>query len=203
VDPESLPRSGTNGADPGGRPLIYLTTWIGTKEAVRPDVALVGVLDADALIRRPEWRAAESAYHALSEMAAWAGPGGRLFVQTQEPGHHAVQAVVRGDYEFWLQRELEARKDLGYPPYCELVRVAAFGDKSAEAIHEAAAACERGGGRVLGPIQARVRSSRDSQARDALEILVKCPDALPVADELRSILASRPNDLRVDVDPRS
>ena len=49
-------------------------------------------------------------------MSTWAGPaseGGRLVVQTAEPGHHSIQAVVRGDYSFFLEREVEHRRELG------------------------------------------------------------------------------------------
>ena len=171
---------------------------------LRPDVALVGVLDADALIRRPEWRAAEHAYQALAEMAEWAGPatdGGRLVVQTSEPGHHAVQAVVRGDYRFFLERELPLREELGYPPFSELIHALAVGPSADELIRRVAEACRPDAG-VLGPMAARVDGRRDPNGR---ELLAKCPDALAVAERLRDILASVPagNRLTIDVDPRN
>ena len=201
MDPDVLTRSGP--AESQGD--IYVTTWIGTKPALRPDVGLVGVLDADSLTRRPDFRAAESAYHALSEMAEWAGPaseGGRLVIQSSEPTHHALQAVVRADYSFWLDRELEERKELDYPPFAELVKVRA-GGKDASALIERAAAIARGVGRkVLGPIEVRRQSSAQESSVE-LEILVKCDDATPVAEGLRELLASAaPGTLRVDVDPR-
>jgi primosomal protein N' (replication factor Y) len=74
-------------------------------------VGLVGVLDADALIRRPDFRAAELAYQALVEMAEWAGPaheGGRLLIQTDEVGHHALQAIARNDHSFFRREALRA-----------------------------------------------------------------------------------------------
>lgn len=181
---------------------IYVTTWIGTKPAIRPPVSLVGVLDADALIRRPDWRAAESGYQALAAMAEWAGPsrdGGRLVVQTAEPTHHAVQSVVRADYGFFLSRELPHREELGYPPFRELIKVSAGGSVAPELIERAAAVGRSHGARVLGPIEVGVH--RDD-AR--VEILMKCVDATPVGADLRGILASVPagGRLRVDVDPR-
>jgi primosomal protein N' (replication factor Y) len=174
---------------------LYVTTWAGTKPEVRPRVSLVGVLDADALLRRPDWRAAEAAHAALVEMGAWAGPadrGGRLVVQSSESAHHAIQAVVRADYEFFAERELQTRRELGYPPYSELIR--ATGPRAV--IEEASAACRHMGARVLGPIPAPPPAS-------GFEILVKCTDAMPVADRLRGILAAKSDaKLRVDVDPR-
>lgn len=198
VDPDVLEQGG-----PGADPDIYVTTWVGTKPVLRPDAALVGVLDADALLRRPDWRAAEEGYQALAAMAEWAGPadrGGRLVLQTDEPAHHAVQAVVRGDYDFFLERELEARRELGYPPFSELVKLTATGPDAAELTSAAAEVCRAAGARVLGPISARPPGSSE----DELQTLVKCADALAVTPGLRGILARARagSRLRVDVDPR-
>jgi len=185
---------------------IYVTTWIGTKPALRPSVRLVGVLDADSLLRRPDFRGAESTYQALAAMSAWAGPaslGGRLVVQTAEPGHHAIQAVVRADYGFWVDRELEERRELAYPPYSELIRATSFGPRKQGLIERAAGVAREAGARVLGPVE--VRSVIGAGRLDeGLEILIKATDAEPVALALRGILASVPagSRLRVDVDPR-
>lgn len=180
---------------------IYVTTWIGTKAALRPEVSVVGILDADALIRRPDFRAAETAYQAFAEMSEWAGPasaGGKLIIQTAEPGHHAVQAVVRGDYGYFLERELAARRELGYPPFSELIKVWASGPSGAALMERAIAAVISCGAVVLGPIPAR------RGGVDGTEILIKAADAGVVAAELRVILPDVPSGsrLRVDVDPR-
>jgi primosomal protein N' (replication factor Y) len=200
VDPDTL---ASNLPERMTEPGIYVTTWIGTKPVLRPDVSLVGVLDADSLLRRPDWRAAEEGYQALAAMAEWAGPaaaGGRLVLQTDEPAHHAVQAVVRGDYDFFLERELEARRELGYPPFNELVKLSARGPEAGRLMDEANALCRKAGARVLGPITARVQGSDEQE----LQTLVKCRDALAITPGLRVILASAPagSRLRVDVDPR-
>jgi primosomal protein N' (replication factor Y) (superfamily II helicase) len=190
-------------ADPSSVPEdveVYVTTWIGTKPELRPDVSLVGVLNADWLVRRPDLRSAETAHQALVEMAEWAGPadkGGRLVIQTSDPGHHAIQALVRGDYDFFLERELEIRKELLYPPYTELVKLTATGPGSTEVLASIVSTLRSSSVRVLGPVGA-ASPRRGSQA------LLKCDDAYPVAAKLRDILPSIPRDVRisVDVDPR-
>ena len=199
MDPRTLEAAG--GAPDVSDAEIYVTTWIGTKASIRPSVRMVGVLDADALIRRPDFRAAESGYQALAEMAAWAGPaseGGRLVVQTAEPGHHAVQAVVRGDYGFFLEREVEHRRELSYPPFTDVVKAQATGPLAESLVEVAAQAARTAGGTVIGPSPVGLPDER------ALEILVKCRDARPVAEALRGILVDVPRGsrLRVDVDPR-
>jgi primosomal protein N' (replication factor Y) (superfamily II helicase) len=200
MDPDVLEERGPephNHADAD----IYVTTWVGTKPALRPEVALVGVLDADALIRRPDFRAAERGFQALAEMSEWAGPasdGGRLIIQTAEPRHHAVQAIVRADYRFFLEREVELRKELGYPPFSELIKTTVSGGDARGAIERMARVCRDEGARVLGPIAVR------AQDMASFQILCKCSDAGSVARALRPLVAALPATLRVavDVDPR-
>ncbi|MGH2775567.1 MAG: replication restart helicase PriA [Actinomycetota bacterium] len=185
---------------------IYVTTWIGTKPALRPSVRLVGVLDADSLLRRPDFRAAENTYQAMAAMAAWAGAsseGGRLMVQTAEPEHYTIQAVVRGDYGFWLERELIERRELIYPPFTELIKATGYGPRRQGLIERAAGVARATGARVLGPVEVRTVVGR-GELEEGVEILVKADEAEPVALELRGILASAPagSRLRVDVDPR-
>ncbi|MFP5352773.1 MAG: primosomal protein N' [Actinomycetota bacterium] len=191
---------------------IYLTSWFGTKAELRPPVSLVGVLDADALIRRPDYKAAELAHQALVEMAGWAGPasgGGRLVIQTDEPNHHAVQAVMRGDHDFFARRELEQRRELDYPPFKELVKVSTAGTGAAELADSIAVSLRDLGARVLGPIDAPfpTGSRGEGATGDRLlgrQLLIKCPSAQVVASHLRDILPGVPRGtrLRVDVDPR-
>ena len=185
---------------------IYVTTWIGTKAAIRPPVELVGILDADALIRRPHWRAAESAYQALSEMAEWAGPasdGGRLVIQCSEPGHHALQGVARADYGYFLERELPGRAELLYPPYRDLLKATASGPARDALLTAVAEVGRSAGAIVLGPIPGPPSLRRDGRPA-AAELLAKCVDAGEVAAGLRGILASVPagSRLGIDVDPR-
>jgi primosomal protein N' (replication factor Y) len=181
---------------------IYLTTWMGTKAALRPDVSLVGILDADWLIRRPDFRAAESAYQACVEMAEWAGPrdrGGHLVIQTVEPDHHSLQAIVRSDYSFFLRNELEQRRELMYPPFIELVKVVIAGARAEPFAAHVSASIRHLATRILGPMpMAR------ADGPPTVQLLIKCTDVMPVARALRDILEASPKGTRmsVDVDPR-
>lgn len=206
---KAFPRSAVARVDPAhpdalvGRQVdIYVTTWMGTKPELRPDVSLVGVIDADWLVRRPDFRSSESAYQAMIEMSEWAGPaarGGRLVVQTTEPGHHSLQAVVRGEYPFFLRKEMELRRELAYPPVVELVKVLLDGPRAAAVVDEVVGAIDGLDARVLGPAEIH----RPGGTR-ALQLLIKCRDAGAIAARLRVILESAPKGARVsvDVDPR-
>ena len=201
IDPDVLESSAGQGAlEPCD---IYVSTWVGTKPELRPEVTVVGVLDVDGLVRRPDFRAAESAYQALVAMAEWAGPaseGGRLLVETSEPAHHAVQALMRADHGFFVERELAQRSELHYPPYSELVVVKASGPEASALAQGAAAACREAGAEVLGPIVRRPQGGPAEQ-----QLLAKCRyGADPVAEALRPLVAAAPKTSRlwVDVDPR-
>jgi primosomal protein N' (replication factor Y) len=192
MDPDTLASQGV----PLEPPDVYVTTWIGTKPEIRPDVRLVAVLDADAMIRRPDLRAAERGFHDLSELARWAGPasaGGRLLIQTGEPNHPAIQAVVRGEPRFFLEREIEARRDPPYPPFTELLRVSG----PSAAVQAAAVRAREEGAMVLGPVAAR---GMDPEER---EFLAKARDSGALAASLRPLFASSEGaGLRIDADPR-
>lgn len=195
MDPSALEETGPD----VGPTDIYVTTWIGTKREIRPEAKLVAVLDADALIRRPDLRAAEDGWASLSAMARWAGPaaaGGRLVIQTGEPSHHAIQAIVRGDPRFFLEREMELREELSYPPFTELVRIS--GPK--EAVERAAEVASSTPARVLGPLETH---SRIAGEETTWEFLAKAPSADTLMRALRPLLRSTEGaGLRVDADPR-
>lgn len=179
---------------------IYVTTWIGTKAVLRPEVSLVGVLDADWLIRRPDFRAAERAYQAFAEMSEWAGPssrGGRLVIQTAEPRHHALQALARADYRFFLTRELELRRELSYPPFSELMKVSSEGSGGRDDLSAVSRICRHAGAAVLGPVPIRGRA-------ETWQILAKCPDVMVVAAAVREFVRDGRAGarVRIDVDPR-
>jgi primosomal protein N' (replication factor Y) len=97
---------------------------VGTVAGVKDHPPLTGcrtvvVVGADAALGQAEVRAAEEAYRTWSRAAAWCGPRdrpGRLLLQTSDPGHHAVQALVRWDPTFFWRHELPRRVELGFPP---------------------------------------------------------------------------------------
>jgi primosomal protein N' (replication factor Y) len=103
---------------------------VGTAAAVRDlgtlRLDLVAILDPDRALARPGIHAGERALATWMEAAAWAGPrggGGRVLVQTRQPGHPAVQALVRWDPEPYLLEEGRRRAEAGFPPGHPVFRV--------------------------------------------------------------------------------
>jgi primosomal protein N' (replication factor Y) len=115
---------------------ILVGTQMVTKGHDLPNVTLVGVVNADAALSIPDFRASERAFQLLVQVAGRAGRGdvpGRVLVQTWDPEHPAVALAARHDVDAFLERELADRHELGFPPFtrCALVRVDAVEETSA------------------------------------------------------------------------
>ena len=89
-----------------------------------PQVGVVGVVQADAGLSVPDFRAAERTYHTLLDAIDLARPasmGGTVIIQTYHPTHHAIQAVSEHDESRFVSTELFHRMALGYPPTVRLI----------------------------------------------------------------------------------
>ena len=107
---------------------ILVGTQMVTKGHDLPDVTLVGVINADAAISMPDFRAGERAFQLLVQVAGRAGRGeraGRVLVQTYDPSHHAIIHAAHHDVDAFVSQELKDREELFYPPYSRsaLIRV--------------------------------------------------------------------------------
>ena len=177
-----------------------------------PDVVLSVVVDADATLRFPDFRAEERTFALVAQLAGRSGRGprgGRVLVQTLAPEAEAIRRAARHDTAGFLAGELERRRALGYPPYAHLVRVGL--SSSDEALVERTAsrlaeAIDAGldGARLLGPAP-RFRL-RDRHRR---QLLVKSSRRAPAVAAVRDAVEdeARARRLRgvavaVDVDPQ-
>ena len=90
-----------------------------------PDVALGVVLDADATLRFPDFRAEERTFALIAQLAGRVGRGGdgRVLVQTIAPEARSIVHAARHDSDGFLAGELERRRALRYPPFSHLIRV--------------------------------------------------------------------------------
>jgi primosomal protein N' (replication factor Y) (superfamily II helicase) len=180
----------------GQRPGVVVGTVAGVKD--HPPLTgcrTVVVVGADTALGQAEVRAAEEAYRTWSRAAAWCGPrggAGRLVLQTRHGGHHAVQALVRWDPEFFWRHELPRRVELGFPPARRLVLVE--GPEPAEADAAMAALAT-----ALGP---KVELLGPATMGRGWRIIAKVEDAESAARALRPLLAeaSRAGSPRMSVD---
>ena len=100
---------------------------VGGPEAVKdfadPRLDLVAILDPDLAASRPGLASAERALGVWMEAASWAGHGGRVIVQSAEPGGAAIQALVAGNPERFHRHELLRREAAGFPAGFPVFRV--------------------------------------------------------------------------------
>jgi primosomal protein N' (replication factor Y) len=120
------------------------------------DVALGVVLDADATLRFPDFRAEERTFALVTQLAGRVGRGndGHVLVQSIAPEARSIVHAAAHDSDGFLAGELERRRALEYPPFSSLVRVVCSAEDSARAHAAAAALRERLAGcpgSVLGP----------------------------------------------------
>lgn len=105
---------------------VMIGTQMIAKGLDLPLVTLVGVVSADTGLALPDFRAGERAFQLLTQVAGRAGRGilgGKVILQTYQPGHYAIQAAAQHDYARFYQREIAFRRELGYPPFRRLARI--------------------------------------------------------------------------------
>ena len=105
---------------------VLIGTQMLAKGLDLPLVTLVGVVLADVGLNMPDFRAAERTFQVLTQVAGRAGRsplGGKVILQTFQPEHYAIQAAAGHSYRDFYQKELEYRRQLGYPPFAQLVRL--------------------------------------------------------------------------------
>ncbi|HYF01036.1 MAG TPA: primosomal protein N' [Planctomycetota bacterium] len=198
----------------GGRTDVLVGTQMIAKGMDVPDVTLVGVVSADTAFHVPDFRAAERTFQLVTQVAGRTGrgpKGGRVVVQTHYPQHPAMKAAAAYDLEGFLEHELEARRDLKYPPFGSLVRVLVHGtdparvEKAAfKAGEDLRKALEGTEAQVLGPALAPMSKLK---GRTRMHLLLKAPRLEPVLPRLRTCAAGFPGDrtlqVAIDVDPLS
>ena len=176
-----------------------------------PDVVLGVVLDADATLRFPDFRAEERTFALVAQLAGRSGrgtAGGRVLVQTLAPDAAAIRHAARHDTAGFLAGELERRRELGYPPFSHLIRVDLAGadsarlDRAAGGLRAALDASLPDSAQALGPApRFRLRG------RERRQVLVKAGDRAPAVAVVREAVeaAASARELRevtvaVDVD---
>ncbi|MBK8700714.1 MAG: primosomal protein N' [Saprospiraceae bacterium] len=105
---------------------VLVGTQMVTKGFDFDHVALVGVIDADALIRFPDFRAVERTFQLITQVSGRAGrraEQGRVLIQTYAAQHPVIQEIIHHNYAAFLKRELSERKQFWFPPFNRLIEL--------------------------------------------------------------------------------
>jgi primosomal protein N' (replication factor Y) (superfamily II helicase) len=195
-----------------GRFDIIIGTQLVAKGHHFPKLNLVGVIDADLGLANGDPRAAERTFQLLHQVIGRAGRQeghGRGYLQTHQPEHPVLRALVAGDRDAFYTSEIELREKTQYPPFARLASLlVSAGERNAAeyfARRLAAAAPSEDEVRVLGPAEAPLAIVR---GRHRFRLLVKAPRAFDLSGYLRRWVAAAPKRkgnirLEVDVDPQS
>ncbi len=176
-----------------------------------PDVALGVVLDADATLRFPDFRAEERTFALVTQLAGRVGRGndGHVLVQTIAPDARSIAHAAAHDSDGFLAGELQRRQALDYPPFSSLIRVVCAAEQASRA-HAAAVSVRESvgapGAKILGPASLfRLRG------RERYQLVVKASPAgrgavvRAVGDAVRGVAEQRRHggvSFSVDVDPQ-
>ncbi|MEO4001100.1 primosomal protein N' [Mesorhizobium sp. CAU 1732] len=191
---------------------IVIGTQLVAKGHNFPNMTLVGVVDADLGLANGDPRAAERTFQLLSQVTGRAGRTGKKSVgllQTYQPAHPVMQAIVSGDAEAFYEREIAERERAGLPPYGRLAGIIVSAATRAEAEGHARG-LRRAAPRtkeidVLGPAEAPLSMIA---GRHRFRLLVHGERRAELQGFLRAMLVEGPKPrgsvrVQVDIDPQS
>lgn len=194
---------------------ILLGTQMIAKGLDFPNVTVVGVVDADTGLHFPDFRAAERTFQLVAQVAGRAGRGprgGRVYVQTRAPDHHAIRAAAAHSVGAFAEAELPLRTPPHppYPPRVGLVRfvasgrdqarTAALAERVAAWLRRASAQRLEGALTVLGPAPCPIMRLKE---RWRWHVLVKASAPRAIGRVVRAWAARGRGAVVVDRDPVS
>jgi primosomal protein N' (replication factor Y) len=193
---------------------IVIGTQIVAKGHNFPLLTLVGVIDADLGLQGADLRAAERTFQLMRQVAGRAGRTaerpGEAWLQTHQPEHPVIRAILAGDEEGFWKAEAAERRLAGMPPFGRLAGVILSSEDLGQVFDFAGELARRDaplravGAEVFGPAPAPIARVR---GRHRVRLLVKAGKTAPLQAALAEWLAQFrvPNNLRlsVDIDPQS
>lgn len=195
-----------------GRVDIIIGTQLVAKGHHFPKLNLFGIVDADMGLNSADPRAAERTFQLLHQVAGRTGREtgrGQGYLQTHQPHHPVMRAIIAGDREAFYAAEIDARERTSFPPFGRLASLIISGPDrtSAEgcARRLAGAAPLTEAVRLLGPAEAPIAVIR---GRHRFRLLAKAARSFDLSGWLRGWLSGAPKAeggvrLEVDVDPVS
>jgi primosomal protein N' (replication factor Y) (superfamily II helicase) len=172
-----------------------------------PLVTLVGIVLADVGLNLPDPFAHEKVFQVLTQVAGRAGRsarGGRVILQSFTPENYAIQFASKHDVNGFYERELNYRKELGYPPFTRLVRLEYRNADNAKAEEE----CKKLATKLNLKIEAQALRQTEligpvpcffakENGEYRWQIVLRSPDPTSLLKDLRL------NDWRIEIDPIS
>ena len=192
---------------------IIIGTQLVAKGHNFPNLTLVGVIDADLGLQGSDLRAAERTFQLMRQVAGRAGRAetpGAAMLQTFQPEHAVIRAILAGDEEEFWAAEAAERKAAGVPPYGRMAGIVISSPNAEHAFDLGNDMARRDGplrqigAQVFGPAPAPIARVR---GRHRVRLLVKAEKSVPLQKALSAWAAQfkLPNNTRlsIDIDPQS
>ncbi len=192
---------------------IIIGTQIVAKGHNFPLLTLVGVVDADLGLQGSDLRAAERTFQLMRQVAGRAGRAerpGLALLQSYQPEHPVIRAILSGEEEAFWRAEAEGRRAAGVPPFGRMAGIILSGPELAplfeigQALARAPAPLARIGAELFGPAPAPIARVR---GRHRVRMLIKAPKSAALQDAIRAWLRAVkiPPAIRlaIDIDPQS
>lgn len=192
---------------------IIIGTQIVAKGHNFPHLTLVGVIDADLGLQGSDLRAAERTFQLMRQVAGRAGRGARkglALLQTHQPEHPVIRAILGGDEEAFWAAEAAERRAAGVPPFGRMAGIILSGPDVAQVFDLGAELARRDeplrqvGAQVFGPAPAPIARVR---GRHRVRLLVKADKGVALQPALTAWVAQIkvPGAVRlaIDIDPQS
>ena len=119
---------------------IMIGTQMIAKGLNFPNVTLVGVLSADQALYANDYRSCERTFSLITQVVGRSGRGGkkgRAYIQTYTPDHPVINFAAEQDYTGFYRDEIQSRKALLYPPFCDICQIG-FSGTAQEGVKAAA-----------------------------------------------------------------
>ena len=196
-----------------GKADVLIGTQMVAKGLHFPEVTLVGVLNSDASLNIPDFRASESVFQLITQVAGRSGRGqskGEVIVQTAMPDNATIKLAASQQYLEFYKEELAVREMFSYPPFASLAKLTFSGieekatRQAAEAFHQQIA--------YFLPQEFTVHPvipSGHAKIKDKFrfQLLIKGPSIFPIIDAVNhaktKFLLSKKISLLVDINPSS
>jgi len=173
---------------------ILIGTQMLTKGLDFRNVSLVGVMNADALLNFPDYRAHERSFQLLTQVSGRAGrtkKRGKVIIQTYNPYHQILRQVTSGEYGKMFAEQVYEREQFKYPPANRIIKIT-FKHKNYNVLNEAAdwfasALRTNFGGNILGPEYPPVARIRNQYLKHVLVKMDKSQSAARTKQNIKRI----------------
>ncbi len=192
---------------------IILGTQLVAKGHNFPLLTLVGVIDADLGLQGSDLRAGERSFQLMRQVAGRAGRAeraGEALMQTFQPEHPVIRAILSGDEEKFWRAEAEQRRQAGVPPFGRMAGIILSGSDLAQVFDLGNALARNDGplrqvgAQLFGPAPAPIARVR---GRHRVRLLIKADKGVPLQEALARWTApfKMKGDLRlnIDIDPQN